>query len=96
MVQQLNCHSFVNNTKFSILFVIINRSTDGLSILTNSEDQRLRIFNIETDESNQCKKFHKVNEIKEGGTIYDYVWYPNTVQNRKDVKLLVNVYKLKY
>ncbi|XP_060840335.1 telomerase Cajal body protein 1 [Rhopalosiphum padi] len=79
----------VNDKEFQQCLKGCKWSTDGLSILTNSEDQRLRIFNIETDESNQCKKFHKVNEIKEGGTIYDYVWYPNTVQNRKDVKLIL-------
>ncbi|KAL4098819.1 hypothetical protein QTP88_023347 [Uroleucon formosanum] len=66
-------------------------STDGLSILTNSEDRKLRIFNIETHEIDQCKKqLRRVNEIKEGGTIYDYIWYPNTVQNSDNVKLILS------
>ncbi|XP_025419867.1 telomerase Cajal body protein 1 isoform X3 [Sipha flava] len=59
-------------------------SPDGLSILTNSEDRKLRIFNIETDEIKQCTKINKVNQIKEGGTIYDYVWYPKTVMTENE------------
>lgn len=60
--------------------------------MTNSDDKILRIFNIEMDETDQCVKLKKVNQIKEGGTIYDYVWYPNTIQNSENVNLLVNIY----
>lgn len=71
----------------------LHRSPDGLSVLTNSEDKKLRIFNIEIDEKGQCIKLNKVNQIKEGGTIYDYVWYPKTAM---PVNLLVYVYELNY
>lgn len=55
-----------------------------MSIVTNSEDKRLRIFNIDPNED---FKLRKVNQIKEGGTIYDYAWYPNTLQNIKTTNL---------
>lgn len=76
---------------------MLHRSPDGLSVLTNSEDKQLRVFNIETDETDECIKLNKVNQIKEGGTIYDYAWYPNTIQKSEDSKLLVykcNYYKI--
>lgn len=76
---------------------IFNRSPDGLSILTNSEDKRLRIFNIEDMENeDQYINLYKVNQIKEGGTIYDYVWYPNIVNKSETTHLLVNIHKLNY
>lgn len=68
----------------------MNRSPNGISILTNSEDKILRIFNI--DETDQCLQLKKVNQIKEGGTIYDYVWYPNIEQKNENVNLLVNIF----
>lgn len=75
--------------------MFLTRSPDGLSVLTNSEDRKLRIFNIETNEIKQSTKLNKVNQIKEGGTIYDYVWYPKpTMLENENVNLLVNVYKL--
>lgn len=81
----------VNDKEFQQCLKGCKWSADGLSILTNSEDRRLRIFNIETDEIDQCKKqLRKVNEIKEGGTIYDYIWYPNTVQKSDNVKLILS------
>ncbi|XP_015363453.1 PREDICTED: telomerase Cajal body protein 1 [Diuraphis noxia] len=81
----------VNDKEFQQCLKGCKWSTDGLSILTNSEDRRLRIFNIETDETDQCKKhLHRINEIKEGGTIYDYVWYPNTMQNNDNLKLILS------
>jgi len=64
----------------------VHRSHDGMSILTNSEDRRLRIFNINSEEG---FKLNKLNQIKEGGTIYDYVWYPNTIQKNERINLLV-------
>lgn len=71
---------------------MLHRSPDGLNILTNSEDNKLRIFNIRTDETDQCINLQKVNQIKEGGTIYDYVWYPNIIQKNENANLLVNIY----
>lgn len=71
---------------------MLHRSPDGLSVLTNSEDKKLRIFNIRTDETDQCINLQKMNQIKEGGTIYDYVWYPNSIQKNENVNLLVNIY----
>ncbi|XP_050546404.1 telomerase Cajal body protein 1 isoform X2 [Daktulosphaira vitifoliae] len=53
-------------------------SPDGSSILTNSEDNILRIFNLEVDDLNQCIGLQKSLQLKEGGTIYDYLWCPNT------------------
>lgn len=44
------------------------------------------------DETDQCIQLIKVNQIKEGGTIYDYVWYPNIVGKNENVNLLVNVF----
>ncbi|VVC27739.1 Hypothetical protein CINCED_3A019222 [Cinara cedri] len=63
-------------------------SPNGLSILINSEDKRLRIFNIEDIEQNVS--LCKVNQIKEGGTIYDYVWYPNFVDKNKTNNLILS------
>lgn len=71
---------------------MLHRSPDGLNILTNSDDKKLRIFNIKTNEADQCINLQKMNQIKEGGTIYDYVWYPNSIQKNENVNLLVNVF----
>ncbi|XP_030838082.1 telomerase Cajal body protein 1 [Strongylocentrotus purpuratus] len=64
-------------------------SPDGLCILTNSEDQTLRLFNIppqayghristETDDesADQEREPESVLQIHEGELIYDYCWYP--------------------
>lgn len=78
-------------------YIVFYRSPDGLKVLTNSEDKRLRIFNIEeSDDMDQCINLYKVSQIKEGGTIYDYVWYPNIVNKSESTHLLVNVHKLNY
>lgn len=71
---------------------LLHRSPDGLNVLTNSEDKKLRIFNIKTNETDKCMNLQKMNQIKEGGTIYDYVWYPNSIQKNENVNLLVNVF----
>lgn len=83
----------INNHKEK--FVLL-RSPDGSSILTNSEDKKLRIFNIKTDQTDQNIELHKVSQMKEGGTIYDYVWYPHAVQKSEKVNLLVNVFKFNH
>ncbi|XP_063967162.1 telomerase Cajal body protein 1-like [Lytechinus pictus] len=62
-------------------------SPDGLCILTNSEDQTLRLFNlppqaygtdISTDDQSigQEREPDSVLQIQEGELIYDYCWYP--------------------
>ncbi|XP_041483327.1 telomerase Cajal body protein 1-like [Lytechinus variegatus] len=62
-------------------------SPDGLCILTNSEDQTLRLFNLppqaygantSADDENvgQEREPDSVLQIQEGELIYDYCWYP--------------------
>lgn len=64
-------------------------SPDGLCILTNSEDQTLRLFNLppeayekpageesRREEGDQQKELESVLKIQEGELIYDYCWYP--------------------
>jgi len=80
----------VNDKEFQQCLKGCKWSPDGLSILTNGEDKRLRIFNIETDETDRCMKLCKISQIKEGGTIYDYAWYPNSTQNNDGLKLVLS------
>jgi len=58
-------------------------SPDGLCILTNSDDNALRIFNLPQDLIQECdSKNQKIEtmspelKMKEGEIIYDYDWYP--------------------
>jgi len=53
-------------------------SPDGLCLLAGSEDFHLRLFEINDD--SVCCSDNEGNyfclDYQEGGTIYDYVWYP--------------------
>ncbi|XP_013771698.1 telomerase Cajal body protein 1-like [Limulus polyphemus] len=58
-------------------------SPDGSCILTNSEDNCLRLFNLPSEASNyQCTEWDKIKEmnavlqVQEGDLVYDYCWYP--------------------
>ncbi|KAI5712775.1 hypothetical protein M8J76_005275 [Diaphorina citri] len=59
---------------------------DGTCLLTNSNDNHLRTFDLPSElhcksvwrPSNQRPKLNYTLKIKEGGIIYDYVWYPKT------------------
>jgi WD40 repeat protein len=58
-------------------------SPDGLCLLSNSEDNRMRLFEIPTPLLQQSteavavnKDWRKCLSISESGTIYDYDWYP--------------------
>ncbi|KAF1784803.1 WD40-repeat-containing domain [Phytophthora cactorum] len=46
-------------------------SPDGLCLLTNSDDHVLRLFEV----SNEADSTSLL-QAKEGGTVYDYAWYP--------------------
>ncbi|CAH0520494.1 unnamed protein product [Peronospora belbahrii] len=48
-------------------------SPDGLCLLTNSDDHMLRLFEMNDD---TCHSPTSLLQAKEGGTIYDYEWYP--------------------
>ncbi|KAL4093755.1 hypothetical protein PRIC1_011185 [Phytophthora ramorum] len=48
-------------------------SPDGLCLLTNSDDHILRLFETNSDDSG-CDT--SILQAKEGGTVYDYQWYP--------------------
>ncbi|XP_063786885.1 telomerase Cajal body protein 1 [Pseudophryne corroboree] len=55
-------------------------ATDGSCILTNSDDNVLRIFNLPpelyTCEWDLLQEMSPVLRMAEGDTIYDYCWYP--------------------
>ncbi|GMF11199.1 unnamed protein product [Phytophthora lilii] len=48
-------------------------SPDGLCLLTNSDDHVLRLFEMASDVSQASTS---ILQAKEGGTVYDYEWYP--------------------
>ncbi|KAM4749229.1 LOW QUALITY PROTEIN: telomerase Cajal body protein 1 [Rhinophrynus dorsalis] len=54
---------------------------DGSCILTNSDDNILRIYNLPpelyTDNWDIAEEMAAVLRMAEGDTIYDYCWYPN-------------------
>jgi WD40 repeat protein len=60
------------------------RSPDGTCILTNSDDNVLRVFDLPADLHCQesWNKGRKLPELEpalrvvEGGLVYDYCWYP--------------------
>jgi WD40 repeat protein len=47
-------------------------SPDGLCLLTNSDDHVLRLFEHTTNANDNVSLL----QAKEGGTVYDYQWYP--------------------
>jgi hypothetical protein len=65
---------------------VFSRAPDGTCILTNSNDHVLRIFNLPETVYEISKwgvkdnvlppDIQEVVTIKEGGTIYDFCWYP--------------------
>jgi hypothetical protein len=74
-----------NNYIYCIHKLIVFRAPDGTCILTNSEDNILRIFNLPhglyekcnwKEEDEMLPELHQAVIINEGGTIYDYSWYP--------------------
>ncbi|KAE9361863.1 hypothetical protein PF008_g629 [Phytophthora fragariae] len=48
-------------------------SPDGLCLLTNSDDHTLRLFEVSGDASQSSSS---ILQAREGGTVYDYQWYP--------------------
>ncbi|KAG6596117.1 Guanine nucleotide-binding protein [Phytophthora cinnamomi] len=48
-------------------------SPDGLCLLTNSNDHTLRLFEVSGDASQSSTS---ILQAREGGTVYDYQWYP--------------------
>jgi len=62
-----------------------SRSPDGTCLLTNSNDNVLRFWDLPTSLYNKQSWDAKYNTeidlkpavtVKEGGTVYDYCWYP--------------------
>ncbi|XP_076363186.1 telomerase Cajal body protein 1 homolog isoform X2 [Tachypleus tridentatus] len=58
-------------------------SPDGSCILTNSEDNCLRLFNLPSESSNyqyviwdDIKEMNAALKVREGDLVYDYCWYP--------------------
>ncbi|CAI5708034.1 unnamed protein product [Peronospora effusa] len=51
----------------------IKVSPDGLCLLTSSDDHILRLFELSHDKSHSSTS---LLQAKEGGTVYDYEWYP--------------------
>lgn len=54
-------------------------SPDGCCLLTNSNDNILRLFEFPQEIFNKQKSIDLVNPIlqmREGGTVYDHAWYP--------------------
>ncbi|KAJ0407271.1 hypothetical protein P43SY_008046 [Pythium insidiosum] len=51
---------------------------DGLCVLTSSEDQVLRLFDVPTDDASApaAGELRSSLQAKEGGAIYDFCWYP--------------------
>lgn len=65
---KLGKHCFLKGCKWS---------PDGLCLLTNSEDNTLRLFDVpENLIYGSFNNLDPVLQMKEGGTIFDYVWYP--------------------
>ena len=48
-------------------------SPDGLCLLTNSDDHILRLFEVHSE---QKQSSTSLLQAEEGGTVYDYEWYP--------------------
>ncbi|CAI5708497.1 unnamed protein product [Hyaloperonospora brassicae] len=48
-------------------------SPDGLCLLTNSDDHVLRLFELDGDNTQSRTSLLQAND---GGTVYDYAWYP--------------------
>ncbi|RLN89188.1 hypothetical protein BBJ28_00010468 [Nothophytophthora sp. Chile5] len=48
-------------------------SPDGLCLLANSDDHVLRLFEMSGDQS---QPHSSILQAREGGTVYDYAWYP--------------------
>lgn len=52
-------------------------SPDGLCLLTNSEDHVLRLFDVpDPDAQSPVEDYGSTLQAKEGGTVYDFAWYP--------------------
>jgi WD40 repeat protein len=61
-------------------------SPDGLCLLSNSEDNKIRLFDLSslaadlqqsaTDDDVYLKYISSTFSVQEGGTIYDFAWYP--------------------
>ena len=57
--------------------IFIFRAPDGQCLLTNSDDSILRLFNLPQVNSDSLENEMKpVFDVKEGGLIYDFCWYP--------------------
>ncbi|XP_064638725.1 telomerase Cajal body protein 1-like [Lineus longissimus] len=55
-------------------------SPDGTCLLTNSDDNQLRLFNLPPEvwsqQTDNLPELSSVLKMKEGDLIYDYCWYP--------------------
>ncbi|UJR10513.1 hypothetical protein I4U23_014716 [Adineta vaga] len=59
-------------------------SPDGLCLLTNSDDHKLRVFEIPCDRLPSNEDLNAVLHLQEPELIYDFQWYPYMDSNRSD------------
>ena len=66
-------------------------SPDGLCVLTNSEDNRLRIFDLPISERDDDSRpeFAPSVIMQEGEMIYDFAWYPRMDSNVPETCFIV-------
>ncbi|CAF3318132.1 unnamed protein product [Rotaria sp. Silwood2] len=60
------------------------RSPDGLCLLTNSDDNQLRVFEIPCDRLPSNEDLNAVLHLQEPELIYDFEWYPYMDSTRSD------------
>uniref|UniRef100_A0A0L8G9M1 Uncharacterized protein n=1 Tax=Octopus bimaculoides TaxID=37653 RepID=A0A0L8G9M1_OCTBM len=80
-----------------LCFYSMKLAPDGSCILTNSEDQCLRLFNlpekIYNRETQNLPPIDAVLKMFESGTIYDYCWYPGMSSAYPDTCCLASTSK---
>eukprot|EP00058_Branchiostoma_floridae_P007867 XP_002593355.1 hypothetical protein BRAFLDRAFT_277111 [Branchiostoma floridae] len=72
-------------------------SPDGSCILTNSDDNTLRLFNLPVQlyqgQTEGLTELTSVLQMREGETIYDYCWYPRMMSLQPETCCLVSTCK---
>ncbi|XP_019616447.1 PREDICTED: telomerase Cajal body protein 1-like [Branchiostoma belcheri] len=72
-------------------------SPDGSCILTNSDDNTLRLFNLPVElyqgQHQGSAELSSVLQMREGETIYDYCWYPRMMSYQPETCCLISTSK---
>ncbi|OUM65400.1 hypothetical protein PIROE2DRAFT_7610 [Piromyces sp. E2] len=83
-------NDFLNNPQLNNYFKSAKWSPDGTCILSSSNDNNLRLFELPDINNNKKQEINikAVLKVCDGESVYDYCWYPYMNSSGKFIKII--------